>query len=381
MKKFDVVIIGAGCAGHRVATELANEKSVLLIALPGAPEDYFRDLVTALSGQPSRNPAAEFPSHPAKTPPRFLNSRTVELDGEQIEAKHFVIASGCGPRVPAAYGAKHHVTPLNILNSPASDGAATIVGGGPVGVATAAKLAKQGAKVKLLINSERILPKEDADIASGIQSWLEALGVGIEKTAGMPAVDNVILATGLQPNTAGMDLPKAGVYLAADGAIAVDEEFRTPNHRIHAAGAVTGPVFNLAYEDFQAETIAENIPAAFFNRVKLSPDPIPALIPLDPPFARIGLTETDAMAKRRGVLSLTSLFPGGRIKLVGLKKSTELLGVHIFAPGADALITYFDLIIRAGIQLREVAETHHHAAPGPSAFAYQAITEWLEKTN
>ena len=66
-----------------------------------------------------------------------------------------------------------------------------------------------------------------------------------------------------------------------------------------------------------------------------------------------------------------------RIKLVGRKKTTELLGAHLFAPAADAMVLYFDLLMRAAIPLREVTETHHYPSPGISTLAYEAVTAWL----
>ncbi len=382
MTRVDVAIVGAGKAGRSIAEKLAaNNKNVLLIALPGGPEDYFRNLIGVLTNHPPSVPSSDFPTLLATAVPRFKDSKTLIVNEEEIQARNFVIASGCGPRVPQNFAGSSFSTPLNILSSPASDAACTIIGAGPVGVCTAAKLAKRGTKVKLIGSKARVLPKEDHEISTAVQTWLESLGVRIELNVTGGPGDGVVLATGLLPNISGMDLQKAGIYVTNDGRVAVDEEMRTPNLCVHAAGAVTGAVFNLAYEDYQAEVVAANIPAAFFNRQKLSPDPVPFLIPLETPVTRLGLTEEEAKAEKRGVISVTCAAGDWRVKLVGRKRNSELLGAHIFAPGADGLVLYFDLLMRAGIPLHEVNESQHFPSPGSADFAREAINLWLKNSN
>ncbi|MCG3205006.1 MAG: Soluble pyridine nucleotide transhydrogenase [Elusimicrobia bacterium] len=380
MKRVDVAIIGAGRSGVKIAEKLsAAQQEVLLLSLPENPEDSFRHFLNAVAGMPPSAPLSLPPSAVlAKSPPCFLNAKTLLLNEEEIHAKHFIIASGSWPEIPPDFHGKKFQTPLEVLTSPSPPSEITIMGAGPVGVGTAARLAHRKCQVTLITSQDRILPQEEPEISAAVQTWLLTLGVHIALEQTDLSKNTGVLAMGLRPNTRGMNLPKAGVYVNPEERIVVDAEMKTPNRHIHAVGPVTGPVFNLAFEDFQADLVSENVLTPFFNRQKLQPEPFPWLLPMDLPLARIGLTETQACAEKRGVLAINHAEGKSHIKLVGRKKTTELLGAHLFGPGMDSLIVYFDLLMRAGIGLREVNERHHMPEPGPARLAQEAIQAWLK---
>ncbi len=370
MNHTEVVIVGAGVAGRLIADRLAErKKQTRLIALNGNPEDYFRNLIETLAGRQPLDRAT-----PGSKTCRFIDHRTLQVDDETITADHFVIASGSIPYIPAELQNKRCLLPMDALLMDPAPRAATVLGAGPIGVATAAALAKRGCAVTLLVRGDRILRKIDAELATSVQQWLESLGVRVQPPSTDMPQGPLIVATGTRANIEALDLKKIGAFVTSEGNVAVDEEMRTSTTRAHAAGAATGPIFNLEIENSQAEAVADNIDTVFFMRKRQFPEPFPITLPFETPLASIG--ETDG-----NFLSISVPFGPWKVKLVGKKRSTELVGAHAFAPGADALILYFNLLMRAGISLRDVAERAHYPNGAISDMAAEAVSAWLAAAN
>ncbi len=377
MKKTDVAILGSGRAAQTIADKLrAQKKDVLLIPLPGAPEDYFRNIVESLS---TGKPSVRMPATTTDTP-RFVDTKTLRTGGEEIQAAHYVLASGSEPKLPVEYAGWKSLSPFQALEG-TPPRTVTVVGAGPVGIGLTFHLARRGAGVTVLSNRDLILHREEPELAQRVTEDLRSLNVRIENVKQSAESEATVLATGIQPNVVGFGLDKARVYVHPEVRVVVDSELRTSNTRVHALGPVLGPYFNLAYEDYQAQLVAENILAPFFNRQKMFPEAVPSILPFDPPLARIGLLERDAKTKFRDAIAVTVSNERGIIKLVGRKKTTELLGAHIYGKGADALVLYFDLLMRAGIALRDVTEKHHYPSPGTAELAEEAVNKWMELAN
>lgn len=159
--------------------------------------------------------------------------------------------------------------------------------------------------------------------------------------------DRVLLATGRRPDTSGLNLPAAQVQTTRHGHIQVDAFLRTSNHSIFAAGDVTGilPVLNLA--TFHGEMAGRN--AVLPVPVTVREPVVPVAIFTDPEYARAGLTESMAQARRipvkTGRISFSDLGKAivyreteGGLKIVVHAKSREILGVELFGPGASDLV-------------------------------------------
>jgi pyruvate/2-oxoglutarate dehydrogenase complex dihydrolipoamide dehydrogenase (E3) component len=345
-----------------------------LIGLPGGTEDYLERLVASLGSETPQ--PLQAPAIVADHVPQFINSKTLLVNGEEIQAERFVIASGCRPRVPAGYAGKKYSLPLDVFANP-TPRSAVVAGAGPVGVCIARRLAAAGCRVTLRASGSRLLPHEDAEIAAAVADALKKMDVAIQLQAGSSGVDDAILATGLQPASDGMDLGKAGVYVDDSGRVVMNDEMRTSNGRVFAAGAVTGPPFHLAFQKFQAEAVAENLFAPFFARQKFFPEPFPRLIPFDPPIASIGLAEHEAVASFKDARSVKVAWEDGLIKLVGRRRGGELLGAHLFMRGAAEAALFFDLVLRAGLSLSEVADAHHFPSPSAADRVHASIEAWL----
>jgi mercuric reductase len=180
------------------------------------------------------------------------------------------------------------------------------------------------------------------------------------------AAQRVLLATGRQPNTAGLDLEVGGVALTARGGIAIDDRMRTTRPGTYAVGDVTGKDMFVYMAAYGGKIAAEN--ALNGDSRRYDSTAMPDVTFTDPQAATVGLTEAEARATGRDVdavvLPLTQLPRAlaardtrGLIKLVADRESGRLLGAHILAPeGGDSIQTAV-LAIKHGLTITDLAET------------------------
>jgi dihydrolipoamide dehydrogenase len=381
MQTFDVVILGAGETGTRIANQLTRQKlKVALVPLPHGDEDTLQKL-DALLATPSRPaPGAPVPDEAVRVlstaaSPRFLDERRLSINDDEVRFNYVVIAAGCAPRRPSD---PNVIRPnASLFQSPPVH--ATVWGAGPVGVATAMKLARLNSAVELISKYERVLPNEDEAISEFVARQLQQAGVRIARSASDEKFGGVhVQCTGLHPNSDDLNLFAARIYVDPTGRIKTDEQMRTSHPRVYAAGAVTGAPFHLSFERFQADLIAENIPALFFMKHRFMPEPFPTLLPFSTPLARLGLTETQARAKFKDAVAVTQTIEDGFVKLIALRRSGAVVGAHAAGPGADGLILFFDLMQRAEIPVRDIGERHHFPSSPICGAAADAVDRWID---
>jgi glutathione reductase (NADPH) len=183
-------------------------------------------------------------------------------DGRLVTARHILVATGGRPNLPADLpGVEHGITSNEVFDLKAFPERIVIAGAGYIAIEFAGLFAGLGSEVTLIYRGESILRGFDDDLRTRLRASYEQRGIRfvfndvfsrIEKTptgliartkAGLalPA-DQVMFAIGRSPNTEGLGLDRAGVALAANGAIAVDGASRTNVAHIHAVGDVTDRV-------------------------------------------------------------------------------------------------------------------------------------------
>ncbi len=158
--------------------------------------------------------------------------------------------------------------------------------------------------------------------------------------------DRLLVAVGRKPNTQGLLAPDAGVDLTDRGHIQVDEQCRTSVPGVWAIGdAVRGPM--LAHKaSEEGIAVAERIAG---QHPHLDLDTVPFVIYTEPEIAWVG--QTEEQLKAAGVEYKAGSFPfaangralamnepQGMVKMLADANTDEILGVHIFGPGASELI-------------------------------------------
>jgi len=321
---------------------------------------------------------------------RLVGQNGVEIDGKPYTPGKIVIATGARPWAPPIPGLADapyldSTSALDLKELPKS---MIVLGANAVGLELAQTHARAGTYVTVLEVLPRIAPFEDEDISAALAGYLEEEGLRIVsnfKTTKVERRDGryilsgtkndaevvfeaeqLLVATGRRPNTAGMGLEEAGVKLGQRGEILVNDFLQTHNPFVYAAGDVTGRDMFVYVAAYSGQLTAENALAGA-GRV-YDAAYIPRITFTDPQVASAGLTE--AQAREQGYEVRVSNLPmvhvpralaardtRGLIKLILNAATDQLLGAHILAPEAGEMIQTAVLAIRFGITAPQLRET------------------------
>jgi pyruvate/2-oxoglutarate dehydrogenase complex dihydrolipoamide dehydrogenase (E3) component len=325
---------------------------------------------------------------------RFTSPHEVEVDGQRLRAKNFVIATGSRPAIPPIDGLARasFFTNENLFDELSQKPQRlTVLGGGPIGCELGQAFARLGVAVTLVEHGPRLLRREDADVSEVVRQRLEAEGVRVI-TGGEAKVvvqhdavlrvwveaegrdrepvdcDAILVAVGRVANTDGLDLEKAGVAFTSRG-VTVDEKLRTSQRHIYAAGDVTGPPHFTHLADRHARTVVRNILIPWWP-VRADASALPWCTFTSPEVARVGLNEQDAVRAGfaydlyklsmnqvdRAVVESEEL---GFAKVLVAKGSDRILGATIVSERAGDLIHEIALAMTAGLGLSAIARTIH----------------------
>lgn len=252
----------------------------------------------------------------------FLDSRhvAVALQDEtlELEADQIFINTGARPFVPPIEGlsdSRRAYISETILSLEELPKRLVIIGGGYIGMEFASIYTNFGSKVTVIQDGEVFLPREDRDIADAVAESLKERGVRLllstkinsvrdEETETVVSVetpeggekisaDAVLIATGRRPNVNDLNLDAAGVELTPRGAVKTDEFLETNVPGIYAMGDVVGGLqfTYISLDDFR---IVKSQILGDKKRTIKNRGAVPYSVFLDPPFSRVGLSETEA---------------------------------------------------------------------------------------
>lgn len=320
---------------------------------------------------------------------RFLDAQTIDVAGERLTARHFVIAAGATPRPLGIPGEEHVVTSTDFLELAALPRRILFVGAGYISFEFAHVARRAGAHVAI-IGRGRPLRQFDADLVARLVDESRRIGIAIELDAEVAAIeragtafrvtvnkqggasrletDLIVHGAGRVPKTAALDLQAAQVATHENGAVVVNEFLQsTTNPRVYAAGDAAGsegpPLTPVA--GHEGRIVAANL----LHGNSRTPDyrAIPSVVFTIPPLAQVGLTE--AAARERGSamtvhLRDTSEWYASRrigeeasLAKVLVETGTErILGAHLLGHNAEELVNLFALAMRFEIRAGDLAE-------------------------
>ena len=284
----------------------------------------------------------------------FETPTTVRVGDHLLEAKQIFLNVGCRAAIPNFPGI-HSVpflTNSSLLDLDILPSHLIIIGGSYIGIEFGQMYRRFGTEVTILEKSPHLVPREDKDVSACIQSILEAEGIHIHLnaecihlsaskdgvtvgTSAEPAItgSHVLLAVGRTPNTDDLSLHLAGVATDDHGFILVDDQLRTNVPGIYAIGDCNrrGAFTHTAYNDYEivAANILDNDPRRVSDRI-----PCYAMY-LDPPLARIGITE--AQARESGKPTLIATRPMTRVNRA-LEKGESLGFMKVLVDAETKLI-------------------------------------------
>ncbi len=344
--------------------------------------------------------------------PRFLDPYTINLNGDRISAKNWVIATGSSPALPPLPGLAEttFLTNRDLFTLPKLPQSMIILGAGPVAIEMAQAFCRLGTRVFVVHRGPRILAREDKDMADQVMSVLEKEGVffflnstiirtedsGPERLvhlqidpAQIPNIlsprwpeeavliekdrtltlraESLLVALGREANLKGLNLENIGLTFDPKG-LKLDRRLRTTDHHhIYGAGDVTGDFLFTHAASYEAGVVISN--ALLHLPRKTDYTNLPWCTFTDPELAGIGLNEQQA--RKAGIkYSLwteefnkndRSLAQGekmGKIKML-LDEKDKPIGIQILGSGAGELINEWVAAINGKIKLSTLAQAVH----------------------
>ena len=326
---------------------------------------------------------------------RFVGPREIAVGERRIQADRVLIATGTRTHVPDIPGlaeADYLITDtaFALREAPRS---LLVLGGRYIALECAQMFARRGVEVTVLQRSARILPPESPELTDQLTQCLRSEGMEIHTGVTTKRVDNVsegvrieaeidgvaqrfvaerlLLATGRTPNTEGLDLEAAGVKLAKDGFIEVEDFLRTSAADVFAAGDVVGEpmfVYTAAYEGALAAANACAVNAT--DTTKRDYNPLPWVVFTDPQVAGVGLDERQAKAAGIDAESITlpmdkvpraliARQTDGFLQLIRDRKTDQIIGGRALAHEGSELMMEISLAIRHRMTAKELAALFH----------------------
>ncbi|PCI32688.1 MAG: glutathione-disulfide reductase [Alphaproteobacteria bacterium] len=312
---------------------------------------------------------------------RLLDAHTIELTSAEgtrtVTADKILIATGGWPQMPDIPGIEHAITSNEAFHLEQLPKKLAIVGGGYIAVEFAGIFNGMGVNTHLLYRGEQILRGFDQDMADKLNEEMGKKGVDVRVRTNVTeivktdegllltltdgstmAVDAVMYATGRVPNTKGMGLEEVGVTLTANGAVVVDEQFKTSVENVFAVGDVTGKIQLTPVAIREGAALA----ATQFNDTPTLVDyeNIPTAVFSQPSIGTIGLTEAEAVEKfgddlkvfrseYRSMKFTLSGRPERSLMKMIVQKSTDLVvGVHMIGPDSAEIAQGIAIAMKCG---------------------------------
>lgn len=296
------------------------------------------------------------------TGPKSLQVRLNEGGTLPLTADKIFINTGTRPSRPPIEGLDKVPTLDNasIMELDTVPEHLLILGGGYIGLEFGQMFRRFGSRVTLLQLRERLLVREDPDVADEVAKILRQDGIEVLlKTETLRAShsggrvqlqvrapdgertltgSHLLVATGRVPNTDRLNLEAAGIETDAHGFIKANERLETTAEGVYALGdSKGGPAFtHISYDDFRLirTNLLENGNATLKGRL------VPYTVFIDPQLGRVGLTEEEARAQGRKIrvakLAMTSVARAlevdetrGFMKAVVDTETNQILGAAV----------------------------------------------------
>lgn len=355
---------------------------------------------------------------------RFESPGVITVGDVRLNYRRALIATGARAARPAIPGLEQvdYLTNESLFSLTELPQRMAILGGGPIGVEMAQAFARLGSQVTLIEQGSRLLSKEDPEASACLQAALQADGVtvivGSQVVQVAPsvdqslvqitietsdaangtrvvAVDRLLVATGRAPNVQGLGLEHVDVGYDERRGILVDDQLRTTQHQIFAAGDVATAMKFTHHADFLARIVVQN--SLFPFRAKASRLIVPRVTYCAPELAHVGLTPAEAAAEKIEIETYSQAMTKidravvedrteGFVKIHVRRGSDRIVGATIVSESAGELIPQIVLAMQHKIGLKQLAGTMYPYPTQAEAIrklgdAYQRsrLTPWVKR--
>jgi glutathione reductase (NADPH) len=298
----------------------------------------------------------------------LLDAHTVQVaNGDRVRVAYVLISTGGAPSFgDKISGIEHAISSNEAFHLAELPRRVVIQGGGYIAVEFAGIFAGLGSHVTLVYRGENILRGFDDEVRQHLRMDMEKHGIRVVTGRTITAIeqagthysvqlssgnhipaDKVMFATGRVPNVAKLGLKEAGVEIAKNGGVAVDEYSRTSAPNIYAVGDVTNRINLTPVAIREGHAFADTV---FGNKPTIVDHAnVPTAVFSEPEVGAVGLTEAEARAKLQQTDVYKAMFRplkatlSGRdttvlVKLVVDGKTDRVVGCHIVGEGAAEMV-------------------------------------------
>ncbi|MGG5305219.1 glutathione-disulfide reductase [Enterococcus pernyi] len=310
---------------------------------------------------------------------RFVDSQTVEVNGESYQANHILIATGGKPSKMTIPGGEYAIDSNGFFALTELPKSTIVLGAGYIAAELSGVLNGLGSEVMWAYRKERPLRTFDKMLSdnliemyqeAGIHTYANFTASEITKNGDVYSVtfengetlmaECVLFAGGRVPNTDVLGIEKTNVELDEKGFIKVDKFQNTTDSNIYAIGDVIGKIDLTPVAIAAGRRLSERL----FNGKEnsyLDYDLVPTVVFTHPPIATIGLTEEQALTTYgEGQLkiyrsrftpmyfALNDYRQKCEMKLICVGEEEKIVGLHAIGVGVDEMLQGFAVAIKMG---------------------------------
>ncbi len=298
----------------------------------------------------------------------LVDGHTVQIaGGDRVRAAYVLVSTGgtpsYGDKIP---GIEHAISSNEAFHLTEFPHRIVIQGGGYIAIEFAGIFAGLGSQVTVVYRGETILRGFDDEVRQHVRMEMEKHGIRVVTGRTITAIehstshylaklsdgnhipaDKVMFATGRVPNVAKLGLAEAGVEIAKNGGVAVDEYSRTTVSSVYAVGDVTNRVNLTPVAIREGHAFADSV---FGGKPTIVDHAnVPTAVFSEPEVGVVGLTEAQARARLAQTDIYKSMFRplkatlSGRdttvlLKLIVDGQTDRVVGCHIVGEGAAEMV-------------------------------------------
>ncbi len=311
---------------------------------------------------------------------RFVDSRTVEVNGKHYTANHITVATGGKPSIPSIEGAEYGISSDGFFALTDRPRRVAVIGAGYIAVELAGVLHALGSETHLLVRKHKPLRNFDDMLTNTLVEIMAEEGPQLH-THAIPSkvtkslddtltvhtedgrtfdVDTLIWAIGRTPRTSSINIDAAGVVVNERGYISVDKFQNTNVPGIYAVGDNIGKVELTPVAIAAGRRLSERL----FNNKEdehLDYDNVPTVVFSHPTIGTVGFSEKEAR-ERYGddnvkvyTSSFTAMYSAltqhrqpSKMKLVTVGTEEKIVGIHCIGLGSDEILQGFAVALKMG---------------------------------
>ena len=335
---------------------------------------------------------------------RFTDERTVELDGREVTADRIVVAAGARtivPNIPGLTGTGFR-TSDDVMRLDELPERLVILRGGFIAAEMAHVFDGLGSRVTIVHRGDLMLRGADEDVRRCITDvYLDRMDVRLETTAAEVSyngtydirlsdgsslqADQLLVATGRQPNGDLLEVDRAGIDLDDQGYITTDEHLRTSANGVWALGDVTNPRQLKHTANAEARIITHNLTNPGELR-SVDRRFVPHAVFGHPQVGSVGHTEKELIDSGRSHIVATRRYSEtaygwamedstGFAKVLADPDTRLLLGAHIVGPQAATLVQQLIQGMAAGLTVDQMAHDQLYIHPAMPELVEQALLD------